>query len=78
MKGEQHPSAKVCVAALEKYCEKIFNAYNKLPLINEQPEEIHRLIMERRQEQRRRFGQTRFSQNQICMAAKHYSRHLFR
>ena len=39
MKGEQHPSAKVCVAALEKYCEKIFNAYNKLPLINEQPEE---------------------------------------
>lgn len=39
MKGEQHPSAKVCVAALEKYCEKIFNAYNKLSLINEQPEE---------------------------------------
>ena len=39
MKGEQHPSAKVCVATLEKYCEKIFNAYNKLSLINEQPEE---------------------------------------
>ena len=39
MKGEQHPSVKMCVAALEKYCEKIFNVYNKLSLINEQPEE---------------------------------------
>ena len=38
MKGEQHPSAKVCVAALEKYCEKIFNTYNKMSLINERPE----------------------------------------
>ena len=32
MKGEQHTSAKVCVAALEEYCEKIFNVYNNLSL----------------------------------------------
>ena len=30
MKGEQHPSAKDCVAAFQVYCEKIFNIYNAL------------------------------------------------
>ncbi len=33
MKGEENLSAKACVAALEEYCEKIFNAYNNLSLV---------------------------------------------
>lgn len=32
MKGEENLSAKACVAALEEYCEKIFNVYNNLSL----------------------------------------------
>lgn len=30
MKGEQHPSAKKCVAVFAVYCEKLFHAYNAL------------------------------------------------
>ena len=33
MKGEENLSAKACVAALEEYCEKIFNVYNNLSLV---------------------------------------------
>lgn len=32
MQGEENLSAKACVAALEEYCEKIFNVYNNLSL----------------------------------------------
>ncbi len=32
MKGEENLSAKACVAALEEYCENIFNVYNNLSL----------------------------------------------
>lgn len=32
MKGEENLSAKACVAALEEYCEKIFNVYNNVSL----------------------------------------------
>ncbi len=39
MKGEENLSAKACVAALEEYCEKIFDVYNNLPLAVEREKE---------------------------------------
>lgn len=39
MKGEENLSAKACVAALEEYCEKIFNVYNNLSLAVEREKE---------------------------------------
>lgn len=39
MKGEENLSAKACVAALEEYCEKIFNVYNNVSLAVEREKE---------------------------------------
>lgn len=39
MKGEENLSAKACVAALEEYCEKIFDAYNNVSLAVEREKE---------------------------------------
>lgn len=44
MKGEENLSAKACVAALEEYCEKIFDVYNKLPLaVGREKEDFQKL-----------------------------------
>ena len=39
MKGEENLSAKACVAALEEYCEKIFDVYNNVSLAVEREKE---------------------------------------
>ena len=44
MKGEENLSAKACVAALEEYCEKIFDVYNNLPLaVGREKEDFQKL-----------------------------------
>ncbi len=44
MKGEENLSAKACVAALEEYCEKIFNVYNNLSLaVGREKEDFQKL-----------------------------------
>lgn len=44
MKGEENLSAKACVAALEEYCEKIFNVYNNVSLaVGREKEDFQKL-----------------------------------